>query len=124
MKAPPASRSAVIDEPNLRMKGIFSAETSVHVVCQRAGVAASPKTYAAVAVPIHMQAGFSKISARAQRDAQAVSDSGHKCRCTTRRRYSTSATTPCHLIFEQTEVPYCFVVVDAFFEATGVGSSA
>ena len=123
------SLSAVIDEPNLRMKGIFSAETSVHVVCQRpAGVAASPKTYAAVAVPIHMQAGFSKISAQIPElnaTLKQFADSGHKLASvynppTVRAQaFSTSATTPCHLIFEQTDVPYCFVVVDAFFEATG-----
>ena len=56
--------SAVIDEPNMRVKGFTTAETSVHLICQRnQGIQNPPSQYLIINCQIKVSNGFGSVSA-------------------------------------------------------------
>jgi hypothetical protein len=123
---------SVIDEPNARMNGLRSAETTVHLICQRRqGQLSGSKTYQIVNCPISMQAQFGGCSASMpmlMQTLQAYASQGYKVASiynppTLAVAGIWSGESQCHIIFEKAQFNYCFTVVDLLFTVNGgVGS--
>lgn len=118
--------SSVIDEPNLRCSGLFSAETSVHLICQRPqGIQPPPSQYLVANCPIQTTiAGFSRQQKASMPNLINILSSyttqGYKISSvynppTVSLTGWNKTESQCHIVLAKTPINYHFTVCDVPF---------
>jgi hypothetical protein len=124
--------SVVIDEPDARCNGLFSAQTNVNLVCQRRQGMAAIKQYNVVDCPIQIQAGLGGQSASCPTLLSTLEmhcKQGYKVASiynppTIQQSGFMGAQTACHIVFEKTQTQYSLYIFDVpFMVSLGFGSA-